>query len=39
MSDKQSWRTAFLPATPRLIEQYDVAADPKGPKVDGIACP
>ena len=23
MSDKQSWRTAFLPATPRLIEQYE----------------
>lgn len=23
MSDAQSWRTAFLPATPRLIEQYE----------------
>ena len=23
MSDNQSWRTAFLPTTPRLIEQYE----------------
>lgn len=23
MSDNQSWRTAFLPATPRFIEQYE----------------